>query len=186
MSKGIGTTQKKIVLLLWSGLALSLSRSPHRSLRIIRETAREWKRINERQLRKSVKALYRSRMIKQEADKNGRIKIILTKRGRQAALSYQIFNMEIKKPKTWDRKWRVVIFDIPEPLKKKREIIRCHLKRMSFFKLQKSVFVHPYDCCNEIEYLTEFYQLRKHVRFLVADYVDNELHLKQHFGLLRG
>jgi len=45
------------------------------------------------------------------------------------------------------------------------------------------VFVQPYDCKNEIEYIIEFYNIRKYVRFIIADSLDNELHLINHFKL---
>ena len=92
--------------------------------------------------------------------------------------------MSIKIPKQWDKKWRIVIFDIPEKLKKSREILRFQLKRLNFYELQKSVFVLPYSCKDEIEYIIEFYGIRRFVRFIVAESIDNELHLKKHFNLL--
>jgi DNA-binding transcriptional regulator PaaX len=183
MSKGPGEIQRKIILLLQSGVALSLSNSPKRSLRIIKEAANEWKKIEDQKLKRSIRALYRSKMIREETDENGRIKIILTEKGKIKALSYQIFEIEIKNPVAWDRKWRMVIFDIPEVQKRKREIFRMHLRNLHFFELQKSVFVHPFDCQKEIEYIIEYYQLRKYVRFIIAESIDNELHLKDHFGL---
>jgi len=92
--------------------------------------------------------------------------------------------MEIKKSKQWDGKWRVVLFDIPEKIKGAREAIRHHLKNLGFFEFQKSVFIHPYDCKDEVDYLIEFYDIRKFVRFIIADSIDNELHLKKNFNLL--
>ena len=91
--------------------------------------------------------------------------------------------MKIKKPVQWDNKWRVVVFDIPEKIKKAREAVRECLKNLGFYEFQKSVFVHPYNCKDEIEYLIEFYDLRKFIRFIVAESLDNELHIKKHFGL---
>lgn len=50
----------------------------------------------------------------------------------------------------WDGKWRVVIFDIPKELHTKRNQFRRRLKLMGFHMLQKSVFVFPYPCEEEI------------------------------------
>jgi len=117
MRSGSGPLQKKILLLLMSGAALSLSRSPKRSLRIIRETTRQWRWINRQNLYQSIKGLYRSKLIKEEIDEGGKIRLVLTDKGREKVLSFQIFDMEIKKPAGWDRKWRIVVFDIPEKIK---------------------------------------------------------------------
>lgn len=183
MPKGPGEIQRKIILLLMSGVALSFNRSPGKYFKIIKETRREWRRINDRKLRRSIRALYKSKIVREETDKDGKIKIILTEKGREKALSYRIFEMEIKKPDAWDKKWRIVVFDIPETQKLKRDIFRMHLRNLHFFELQKSVFVHPYECFDEIEYITEYYKLRRYVRFIVAESVDNQLHLKNHFNL---
>jgi len=91
--------------------------------------------------------------------------------------------MEIKKPEKWDKKWRIILFDIPDKKRKERNALRHHLKKIGFYKYQESVFVHPFDCKDEMDYLIEFYNLRKFVRFVVADQLDNELELMVHFGL---
>lgn len=183
MKSGSGPIQKKILLLLMSGVALGLSRSPKRSWKIIGETIRQWRWINKQNLYQSIKSLYRSKLIREEVGKDGKIKLVLTNKGREKALSFRIFDMKIKRPAKWDGKWRMVVFDIPETKKYKREILRMHLKNLYFFEFQKSIFVHPFDCWDEMEYIIEYYQLRKYVRFIVAESIDNELYLKVHFGL---
>lgn len=92
--------------------------------------------------------------------------------------------MEIKKPAKWDGKWRIVMFDIPEKLKKLRDSLRFHFRGIGLLEFQKSVFVHPYPCNKEIEFIIELYNAKKHVRFVLAEKVDNELHLKNKFSLI--
>ena len=89
----------------------------------------------------------------------------------------------IKKLKNWDSKWRILMFDVPENLKKLRETLRMHLRQMGFYEFQKSVFVHPYPCREEFEYIVEFYNARRHLRFILATEIDNELEIKKFFGL---
>jgi len=55
---------------------------------------------------------------------------------------------------------------------------------MGFYGFQKSVFVHPHPCAEEIEYIMEFYGARRYVRFIVATEIDNALALKKHFNLV--
>ena len=64
--------------------------------------------------------------------------------------------MKIRKPAKWDGKWRIVVFDIPENLRSIRQALREHLCRLQFYQLQKSVFVLPYECGDEIEFYWSF------------------------------
>lgn len=116
--------------------------------------------------------------------KNNQIYISLTEKGRRKAGRFQINALHIPKQKHWDKKWRIVIFDVPVRLKKVRDSLRYHLKELGFHELQYSVFVHPFPCLGEIEFITEFYNARKFIRFIEADFIDNELHLKHKFNLL--
>ncbi|MBU1159648.1 CRISPR-associated endonuclease Cas2 [Patescibacteria group bacterium] len=184
MSRKLGSTQKKILILLLGGLALGLSRSPKTSFQIIKEMKKEWDWINQQNLKRAIKKLYESKLIKEKENKDGTITLILTDKGKEKALTYNLDDMEIKKPKQWDKKWRIVLFDVPEKARKIRDAFRDHLKNLGFYEFQKSVFVHPYDCQDEIEYLIEFYDARKFIRFVTADKIDNELHLKHYFRLL--
>lgn len=184
MSKGLGETQQKVLLLLFGGIALGLSGSPKSYFQILKSIGKEWQEINRQSLRRAIKSLYESKLIKEKHNSDGTITFILTDKGEQKALTYNIDEMKIKKPKQWDNRWRLVLFDIPERIKKVREAIRQHLKNLGFYEFQKSVFVHPYDCADEINYLIEFYDIKKFVRFVIAESLDNELHLKQYFDLL--
>lgn len=183
MSQRLGATQRKILLLLLGGLALGLSHSPRASFMILKGIKEEWKEINRQALRRAIKKLYESKLVKEKENPDGTITLVLTDKGKQKALTYNLDEMKIKKPKQWDRKWRVVLFDIPKNGKKIREAFRSHLNNLGFYQFQKSVFAHPYDCHDEIEYIIEIYDIRKFVRFMVAESIDNELHLKHYFKL---
>ena len=184
MSRGLGKNQQKILLLLLGGIALGLSGSPRKSFQIIEAIGKEWEEIDRQILKRAIKNLYESKLVNEKQNTDGTITLLLTDKGKQKALTYDLENIKIKKSEKWDKKWRVVLFDIPEKRKRIREIFRFHLKKLEFYEFQKSVFVHPYDCRDEIEYLIEFYDIRKFARFLIAESVDNELHLKQHFNLV--
>lgn len=184
MARGGGVIQKKILLLLFGGYALGCSALPTQQFRIIKAIGETWKDIDKQALRRAIRSLYESKLIGAKERKDGSVTIVISSEGKKKALTYQIDEMQISKPKKWDRKWRVVLFDIPEKLRKARDAFRYHLNQLDFYEFQKSVFVHPYDCKDEIDYLIEFYDLRRFVRFVVADSIDNELHLKKYFSLL--
>ena len=175
--------QKKIMLLLFGGLALGLSYNPNQSWRVIREVGKEWKKINRISLNRAVHSLYESKLVETKDNRDGTLTLVLSKEGNRLALTYDIENMGIKTPAHWDGKWRIVMFDVPETQKKIRDTLRMHFKNMEFYEFQKSVFVHPYPCAKEIEYIMEFYQARKYIRFIIATEIDNALELKRHFHL---
>lgn len=184
MSRELGETSQKIILLLCGGLTLGLSGSPRNYFRILKAMGKEWEDIERRSLHRAIKNLYSSKIIDIKEDKDGITTLILTEKGKQKALRYDLANITVPEMKKWDNKWRVVLFDIPETRKKIRDALRFHLKKMGFFEFQKSVFAHPFECKDEIDYLIEFYDIRRYVRLLVAETIDNELHLKKHFNLL--
>lgn len=184
MPRGLGTTQKKIVVFLLGGIALGLSGSPSRYFKILKEMRKEWREIDRQALKKAVTALYRSKLVDAHPGADGTWVLTLTDNGKRRALAYNIESMQIVRPEQWDYKWRLVIFDIPERIKKVRESMRYHLRMLGFQELQRSVFVYPFDGRDQIDYLVEFYDIRKHVRTIIAEHIDNEFDLKQQFGLL--
>ena len=183
MPRGPGEVQRKILLLFLGGLALGLSGSPRASFQILKAIGKEWEEIDRQSLRRAIKSLYESKLITEKQNPDGNITLILTSEGKKKALTYDLEKMQIKKPAKWDKRWRIVLFDIPNTKKKIRDILRFHLKKLGFYEFQESVFVYPYDCRNEMDYLIEFYDIRKFVRFVVADSIDTELHLKSYFNL---
>ncbi len=66
MSKGHGDVQKKILLLLMGGLALGLSGSPGRYFQILESIGKEWEEINRQSLRRAIRNLYQSKIIKEK------------------------------------------------------------------------------------------------------------------------
>lgn len=183
MSKGLGKNQQKLLLLLLGGLSLSLSRNPRQYFRTLKAIGKGWNEIDRQAIKNAIADLYKSKLLEEKENNDGSLMIVLTENGKRKALTYQIDEMKIKKTQKWDKKWRIVLFDIPEKKKKTREAVRHHLKNLDFFEYQKSVFIHSCDCKNEIEYIIEFYDIRKYVRFIIADSLDNELHLIHHFKL---
>lgn len=143
----------------------------------------EWKAINRDTLHKAIRRLYQSRLVEGRNHSDGSVTLVLSEEGKRRALTFSMDTMRIPKPRIWDGKWRLVIFDVPEHQKKLRDAIRGHLKRLNFYELQKSVFIHPYPCKDEVDFLVEFYSARSYVRQLVAEWVDNELHLKHKFRI---
>ena len=176
-------TKQKVLLLLLGGVALGLSKSPKGYFKILKSIPKDWRQIKTERLYRIVREFYNDRLIDYKEDKDGFVKIVLTKEGQKKALKFKLDDMEIKRPPKWDGEWRIVIFDIPEKLKKAREALRMKLKELGFLELQKSVFVLPYECEDEINFIVEVFLIRLFVRFVRAKSFTNEEQLKIKFGL---
>ena len=183
MPRGPGTVQRKILLLLLGGLALGFSGSPSRYFRILKMIGKEWRAIDRAALQRSIQALYRTKLIRAMHHSDGSSTVVLSEKGRERALTYRLEEMRIPVPVAWDKKWRLVLFDIPQKRSRTRDAFRAHLKQIGFLELQKSAFVCPYPCRDEIEFLIELHDIRRHVRFITADAIDIDIHLKEKFGL---
>jgi len=117
--------------------------------------------------------------------KGVQIFIKLTEEGKKKAGRFQINDLEIGRSKKWDRRWRIIIFDISELKKVLREAFRGKLKELGFYPLQKSVWVHAFDCQAEIELLREFFGLsEKELRLIIAENVGNDRELKKFFEII--
>ena len=163
---------------------MGLTRRPDAYFKIVRSIAKEWRKINERNLRTAIKNLYKSKMVDYKENTDGTVKIVLTEMGRSKILKYDLDKIEIKKPAQWDKLWRLVVFDIPEDKNLGRKALAAKLKELGFYPMQKSVFIHPYECKDEIDFITEMFELTPYVRFLRVKDVDIELDLKERFRLL--
>lgn len=174
--------KQKILLLLLAGVALGLSHSFGRQKRVYKEFARAWKSIDEQKLKDEIRQLYQSKLIERRQNADGSLTFMLTEKGKVKALTFHFGQMKLKK-KEWDRKWRLVVFDIPEKFRAGRDALRIKLRELGFYRLQKSALVFPYDCEKEMEFLIEYFGMRRFVRFCIVERIDNELHLKKIFHL---
>lgn len=106
----------------------------------------------------------------------------VTDRGKQKLLKYQIDELKIKKPQNWDGVWRIVIFDIPEKKKIARDVLRYKLKELGFVMLQKSSWVYPYPCRDEIDFISGYYEIAPHVLYFEASQIPHLRELKRRFN----
>lgn len=179
----IGKNQQKILLLLWAGVGLGLTHSPNVAWRILKALPKEWQNIERAGLHTGTRALYRSKLVSAKPHKDGSYTLVLTNEGRKLALRYDLDAMRIKTPTIWDGKWRLVLYDVPEKLRRLRFDIATTLRRLEFYELQHSVCIHPYECTREVEYLIERYEARAYVRFMIVERIDDAGPVLKHFKL---
>jgi len=182
--------QKEIALnilrILAAGIVLSAAIVAPNAIQILKvfsdNRKSKIKGINGNHAWKVIKKLQQEKIVRISQQTNQTI-IEITKKGKTEFLKFDLEKMIINKPAEWDGTWRVVIFDIPENKKEAREAFRNLLKRLEFYQLQKSVFIHPHECKKEISFIKEIYEINPFVTYLKVKEIDDEEILKNRFGL---
>lgn len=182
--KIVSPTKQKVLLLLMAGIILSLSRSPSAPRRVFRALKKDWHFISRQYLHRIVREFREERLVDYREQSGGIINIVITEAGREKTLAFKIDSMEISKPTRWDGKWRLVCFDIPERQRPARDALRHKLRELGFKELQKSTFIFPYPCENEINFIVEFFEIRRFVRYAEIVKLTNDSELKLHFDLI--
>lgn len=141
------------------------------------------KRFKDKQISNAFAGLKRNKLIEYVSDKSGVTTVRITKKGESKLKSFEIDSLEIKKPKSWDGKWRVVMFDLPIQYKKVRNSLRFKIKQIGFIQLQKSVWVYPYPCTDEILFIADYYKVGKYIDILTANEILNDSKLRREYNL---
>jgi len=166
-----------------TGLICVAATSPYFGVNLIRgiKRWRRYKKYKKRKITDAFKRLQKQGCLNIKIVKN-QIYIHLTEEGKKLAGWTQIDALKIARPKKWDGKWRLVIFDIAQLKKFYREAFRGKLKELGFYPLQKSVWIYPFDCRDEFELLRDFFGLsEKEVRLIVTEDIGKDNWLREIF-----
>lgn len=146
-----------------------------------RDAQKQWKKFNPHILKRNLKRL-RDEKIVEVIEQDGIEVIKLTQKGRTKYLKFKLEEISFK-GQSWDGKWRLIIYDIAKFRKREQESFRNALKYMNFLMLQKSVYMTPYSCEEQIQYLREYFGVGAEVILIRADQIENEGVYKEYFGL---
>lgn len=92
-----------------------------------------------------------------------------SEKGKAKVRKFIIDELQISAPKEWDKKWRLIIFDIPEKKRSGRVALRKKLNDMGFFQCQKSAWIHPFPCLEEIEFVKDVFNIKPFVKIFLVD-----------------
>ena len=109
--------------------------------------------------------------------------LVLTHKGKRLLNQKALESLCPPRLRVWDKKWRLVLFDIPEEFKKNRNGFAVGLKCMGFVQIQKSCFAFPFPCFDEVEVLADFHEVRPFATFLVAEVLEGSKSLARRFKL---
>lgn len=144
---------------------------------------KNWDKIDRRLIYNAIRRLNNKRLIKL-TQKGNNLYLEISESGKKLIKSFDYDDLELSKLKKWDKKWRLVIFDIPEKKNKERHAFSIKLKDLGFYPLQESNFIYPYDCKDEIDFVCEFLSINRYVNYcLVESLGKREGDLRQFFNL---
>ena len=110
---------------------------------------------------------------------------VLTTAGKAYAKKLDAYErIAVKKPRRWDGKWRIVIFDIWERRRSTRNRFRYLLQKIGFKKIQHSVWMYPYDCEEVLAFIRTDLRLGGGVIYLIAEGIENDESLRIKFNLI--
>ncbi|MBI2025461.1 CRISPR-associated endonuclease Cas2 [Candidatus Kaiserbacteria bacterium] len=115
-------------------------------------------------------------------EKNGKRYARITEKG-EHMLQMETERVAMTKKRKWDRRWRVVIFDIPEKRKSMRASLRRFMSEYGFVRLQDSVWIYPYDCEDLIALAKANFRVGADVLYMIVERLERDTHLREHFKL---
>ena len=89
-------------------------------------------------------------------------------------MQFDLENLKISNRGPWDKKWRLIMFDIPESKKSAREALRNKLKDLGFIQFQRSIWLYPYSCKDEIDFITEYFSVAKYINLITVKIEDDK------------
>lgn len=124
-----------------------------------------------RRLMQSFRQLQKSGYVTRKI-KNGKEAFVVTQKGKQKIAQYVVDDCHIARQTKWDKKWRMVMFDIPEKKARVRKEVSFRIKSMGMHPIQNSVFVSPFPCKKEIDFLMDLYGVRKYFVYTEANTIE--------------
>lgn len=112
----------------------------------------------------------------------------LTPAGAYRLQEIVIDEIEIPHPSRWDKQWRLIAFDVPVKQSRQRSLFVGSLQNLGFMMLQRSLWVHPFPCFDQVEQLAGHYNVLRHCNLIEVSQVDKPAARKllRHFdNLLR-
>lgn len=140
------------------------------------------KRFEREKFLRDLKRLQARKIVRYKELVDGRIEIALMRRGKLLALRYKFDELKLDTAQ-WDGKWRLVLFDIPHDRRKARDAFRAKLRKLFFYQIQKSAYITPFKCEDEIDFICAVFRIRRYVLIFELEHFDGEEKLRHYFDV---
>lgn len=154
-----GLTRDTLLLIASLGALTIAATSPYFLHKIARQYFKERSRERIRARARKLRELEKRKLIRFKELGNGTVRIELTHQGKILVRQYNLEDIKLTKPARWDGQWRILIYDIPADQRRASNAFREKLKQLGLFPLQRSVWVSPYECLPEIEFLASVFEI---------------------------
>lgn len=114
---------------------------------------------------------------------NGKTEVSITQNGHTRVLRYNLGTMQLMNKKKWDKKWRLILFDVPEKRKVMRDALRKKIKELGLLKIQQSVYVYPHQCEKEMDFLISYFKIRPFVKYFTIERFGGDDEYRKHFEI---
>lgn len=116
--------------------------------------------------------------------RDGKTFLRITPAGRQRlAFTREKMQLVTGGKRRWDKRWRMVVFDLPERRRATRAKLRSIMAEVGFIRLQDSVWVYPYDCEEFIALLKAELKIGKDALYAIVEKIENDKTIREHFRL---
>ena len=182
-------SHKLLKVIVVGGAVMIAATNPMFGAKVIGAIQKEFKKRKWKKFQDDLYYLKRRGFIDVEQNPDGSYSVQPTIAGRRQCKTYNLDDISIPIPKKWDKNWRVVIFDIPSTKQKGRLALLSKLKELGFILLQKSVWVFPFECRNEIAVLARAFEVDRYIQYLTCssisanEYLIDEFEKKNSFKL---
>ena len=174
-------SHKLLKAIVISGVVALAATNPYFGIRAIEALQKDLERKKWRQLKNSLYYLRSRGAIEATQMPDGSFTVTATVTGKKIAEKYDLENLKIKTPDKWDGYWRIFSFDIPANKKLARRVLLDKLKNIGFVMLQKSIWVHPFDCQKELAVISKAFEVEPYVNFMVAKELDKNHRVRREF-----
>lgn len=117
-------------------------------------------------------------------ERDGKRYACITPEGKSALVRLQAkAEYATREKKRWDKRYRVVIFDIPEKKRTIRDQLRYEMRTAGFMQIQQSVWLYPYDCEDLVALIKADLHIGKDVMYLIVESIENDAWIRKHFSL---
>jgi hypothetical protein len=107
----------------------------------------------------------------------------LTPQGEKQLRAMSLSLAKPKRPRKWDEKWRILIFDIPERRRHIRDKVRELLRGSGFVRVQDSVWLYPHPCEEFVALLKAEVRIGKDMLYVIVDSLEGDAKFRELFKL---
>ena len=164
------------------GAVILASGSPYFGLKAAGALKRHLDKKKWKEFYKELYMLKYRKRINVSENSDGSYNVEITNLGKNLVAKYHLDDLIIKQPEQWDGFWRFCSFDIPGSKKQARQALLSKLKELDFIMAQKSLWVHPFECREELAVISKAFEVEPYIHFFVAHDLDKDLLLRKKFA----